>query len=475
MTANKNDPLLQAFMKSKNPEKTIFNQSKQIICLHSKKISIHKRKKKKLNILLAGYVGAGNIGSDIRTYEMIRQIHHIFIKDTIHISLMVIAKKFVPDFFNDVNIIHPNYIPTFLNSAIVKQDGIITCEGSLFKSNFSSILSLNMLTALGLASAKKKISIAYGAESGKMDTRIQQFAKKYCHSSLVICRNQASQDQLSKLGMRTTLGSDPAWSFTPSSHFDADAFLKIAGWGNKKKIISICPINPFWWPVRPDPARASKIIDHLDEQYHGSIFFHNQSEAITQKYQCYLHSLAKAINVLRNEQHYFPIIIGMERIDKPACEQLALLLGNSIPTYISGNMHCDLAVHLLRLSHVVLSSRFHALLLAIPGGAIPLGISIDERITNLLTDLGHPELIFQADDLHLTEKILFQLQQVDSALMRNKARLFVKKHLKLIGEMGIALADEIRRFHPEMKTDELPRCWQSYLPSLSPNLTRVIA
>ena len=56
-----------------------------------------------------------------------------------------------------------------LHSEVRKSDGVVACEGSMFKSKFANALTTMMIGSLGIASAQNKLSVAYGAEAGQMD------------------------------------------------------------------------------------------------------------------------------------------------------------------------------------------------------------------------------------------------------------------------------------------------------------------
>ena len=45
--------------------------------------------------------------------------------------------------------------PPFLFSTVRKYDGVVACEGSMFKSKFANALSIMTIGALGIAAARK--------------------------------------------------------------------------------------------------------------------------------------------------------------------------------------------------------------------------------------------------------------------------------------------------------------------------------
>src|SRR5690606_18155103 len=144
-----------------------------------------------------------------------------------------------------------------LYDTVREQHGVIACEGSMFKSKFANALATMMVGALGLATAEEKIAVGYGGEAGAMDASLEDLVRKHCKSALVITRNTESAGVLEKLGVPTALGTDTAWTFEAAPREHAEKLLLRAGWDGETPVIAVCPINPFWWPVRPEPLKAA--------------------------------------------------------------------------------------------------------------------------------------------------------------------------------------------------------------------------
>src|SRR6202047_4809092 len=160
----------------------------------------------KLKLLFAGYNGTRNMGSDVRVEEMLRQIRHILGAERVELSVMSQNFEFSRGYFEGTKQVHlPDIFPPFLAHEVPRHHGVVACEGSMFKSKFANALTTMMIGSLGIATAQNKLSIAYGAEAGYMDSILQKMCRRYCHDSLVITRNAESQATLGKLGVQTEL------------------------------------------------------------------------------------------------------------------------------------------------------------------------------------------------------------------------------------------------------------------------------
>ena len=98
--------------------------------------------------------------------------------------------------------------PHFVYDTVHRVHGVVACEGSMFKSKFANALSTYMVGALGCAAAENKLAVGWGGEAGNMDPSLRSLVRRYCQDALILCRNEASQDVLSELGVASEAGTD---------------------------------------------------------------------------------------------------------------------------------------------------------------------------------------------------------------------------------------------------------------------------
>jgi len=210
----------------------------------------------KLKLLFAGYNGTRNTGSDVRVNEMLRQIRHVLGAENVDFSVMTQSFDRTKGYFEGSRQVHlPDAFPPFLYRETRANHGVVACEGSMFKSKFANALTTMMIGSLGHASSENKLSVAYGAEAGHMESLIEKMCARYVHDSLVITRNVESQSVLGKLGISTELGTDTAWTFEPHPDSYGRKALRDAGWDEKTPVLVLCPIHPFVWPVKASLAK----------------------------------------------------------------------------------------------------------------------------------------------------------------------------------------------------------------------------
>src|SRR6202050_1313041 len=249
----------------------------------------------KLKLLFAGYNGTRNMGSDVRVEEMLRQIRHILGADRVEFSVMRQNFEFSRGYFEGTKQVPlPDIFPPFLANEVPKHDGVVACEGSMFKSKFANALTTMMIGSLGIAAVQNKLSVGYGAEAGHMDPLVAKMCGRYCKNSLVITRNDESRKILRELGVPTELGTDTAWTFEPLGAEYGEKALRDVGWDGKTPVLVVCPINPFEWPVKASVGKflARTLAGAYKESHYRGPYFHNSGPEADRAYEYYLGSIA---------------------------------------------------------------------------------------------------------------------------------------------------------------------------------------
>lgn len=435
-----------------------------------------------LKLLFAGYAGSRNTGADVRVEEMIRQVRHLLGDELAELSILTLDPKLTGHYFRTVRqITLPQLFPKFLTETVHQQHGVIACEGSMFKSKFANALSTLMVGALGLAAAENKIAVGYGGEAGAMDPSLEAMVKRYCRDALIIARNANSREVLGRLGIESRAGTDTAWTFTVDT-VQGEKLLREAGWDGEQPVLALCPINPFWWPVKPDVLKGAAhwLTGAAEEEHYSSVYFHKYGRDRQALQDGYLQAIADGVNAFCAETPAFVVLVGMEALDRKAAEALQPRLHRDVPLFISDEHDMYALVSLLRSCTWVVSSRYHALVCSMPGDVASGGITMDERIRNLMIDRGTPELALEVDDPELAERLLHLLRTLrdDREQVVAGIRACVAENLVRMGQMGIDLVDHLRERHPELPID--PRFGSGgdpldHLPPLNPHLQHLLA
>jgi polysaccharide pyruvyl transferase WcaK-like protein len=165
----------------------------------------------------------------------------------------------------------------------------------------------------------------------------------------------------------------------------------------------------------------------------------------------------------------------MEKLDLDACTQVAEKLGGA-PVFASDRHDMYELVSILRASDRMLSSRYHAIVTSMPAGVPSAGVTMDERIRNLMRERGHEHLLMNVDDAELDDKIVAALRSLDAHFdeIRDAMQRTVAQNLKLMARMGVYFEEQVARRYPEFPIRSGVLGWEEYLPPLGPTLRALL-
>jgi polysaccharide pyruvyl transferase WcaK-like protein len=432
----------------------------------------------KLKLLFAGYNGTRNMGSDVRVEEMLRQLRRVLGEDRVEFSVMSQNFEFSKGYFEGTQQVHlPDIFPPFLADEVPRHHGVVACEGSMFKSKFANALTTMMIGSLGIAAVENKLSVGYGAEAGHMDPLVAKMCGRYCKNSLVITRNEESRSILSELGVPTQLGTDTAWTFEPKPAEYGQSALRQVGWDGKTPVLVICPINPFEWPVKASVAKYAlhTLTGVYSDSHYRTVYFHNSGPDADRAYQHYLTSIANAVDTFRKQRNVFVIMVATERLDARPANRISENLGG-VPVLTSDHYNMYELVSILRACHMMASSRYHGIVTSMPALVPSAGVTMDERIRNLMRERGHQELLMTVDDPELEPKLLAALNilATEGERIADGIARTVVKNLKVMAQMGVFFEEEVQRRYPQFPTRKGEWSWEDYLPPMSDSLHQLV-
>jgi polysaccharide pyruvyl transferase WcaK-like protein len=433
----------------------------------------------KLKLLFAGYNGTRNMGSDVRVEEMLRQIRHILGAERVEFSVMSQNFEFSRGYFEGTKQVHlPDIFPPFLANEVPRHDGVVACEGSMFKSKFANALTTMMIGSLGIAAVQNKLSVGYGAEAGHMDPLVAKMCGRYCKNSFVITRNEESRTVLRELGVPTELGTDTAWTFEPRPPEYGQSVLRKVGWDGRTPVLVVCPINPFEWPVKASVAKYAvrSLTGAYKDSHYRTVYFHNSGPAAEQAYHKYWNAIANAVDAFRKKKNVFVILAATERLDARPANRISEKLGG-VPVLTSDEYNMYELVSILRACHMMASSRYHGIVTSMPGLVPSVGITMDERIRNLMRERGHQDLLMTVDDPELEGKLLAALEKLSSEgeTIATGIAQTVVRNLKVMARMGVYFEEEVQRRYPEFETRRGEWSWENYLPPMGQGLRELVA
>jgi len=150
-------------------------------------------------------------------------------------------------------------------------------------------------------------------------------------------------------------------------------------------VLAVCPINPFEWPVRASVAKFAlhELTGAYKDSHYRSVYFHNTGAEADRALEHYLSAIANAVGAFRKQQSVFVVLVATERLDARPARRISEKLGG-VPVLTSDDYNMYELVSILRACHMMVSSRYHGIVTSMPALVPSAGITMDERIRNLM-------------------------------------------------------------------------------------------
>lgn len=352
--------------------------------------------KKAPSILLVGYNGANNTGSEARLLPIIDDIRSV----TGHNSLITIPtlnEKNLRRYINETSTLKIKPIPTIfyfsLRKLVKKHDIILLVEGSCYMDTWSSILLKAYLLATAWAYDFGKLSIAYAVDSGHLSTsNAEKVKKEASKTDLIILRTQEAANRLKTIGVNAPMEvtADTAFCFSPKPE-DKNRLWNSWPQAKERGIVGMAVLDPYCWPVK------MQLVGRQKDCYRWPYYFSKSPERRIAAEKLSAQFAAEADRII--EKHRKAVaIICMESLDEAFAQRILekIKKKDSVRIFSSNKHNASQMTAMLRSLDLLISMRYHACVLSMASGVPMIGIGHDMRIPDLFKDIGiEKELCFK--------------------------------------------------------------------------------
>ncbi|RKP44599.1 hypothetical protein D7S89_22275 [Trinickia fusca] len=437
------------FLCSLDPDSVLLDDFRELIeAAHARRANANagapvREKGAPLRVLLLGYAGAGNTGADVRTIETLRQLRRRFADQPLELTVFACGNIFDHPELRAANVLMPSdvYLPDALDAAMDRFDVVLNVEGSTYTSKFSDALAALLIGGVGLAAAHGRFACAYGIDAGAMSARLERFAPATARDVKIVCRSRGTAERLAGLGIATHDGADTAWAFRAAPNSLPPLPPRYA---------VLCPNNPFWWPVHTDVRRALEldVTGAKSPLRYGPLYFHSWDDLRAARFAAYKRSFAAIADGLRR-RGYAPVLVAMEQLDRAACEEIAALLPFDVPIITRGVHSLDTVVATLESAQWVVTTRYHASVLAIANRVPVVGVSMDARIDQLFEENGLADWTIPCDERGFEQRAL---ERIDAGIgatldsLRDAYAALTQREIAKFEQMGLQLKRDVDAF-----------------------------
>ena len=356
------------------------------------------------SVLLMGYNGANNTGSEARLLAIVQEVREV-LGDDIRITIPTICGEKLRRYIKEEPNLKIEDYPTVyflaLRRLVRQHDLILLTEGSCYMDTRSSCLLWAWLWVTHCAAMYGKIVVAYAVDSGNLS----EFNKKLVRhiaskTDLIITRTEAAAERLREYQVKApiTASADSAFGFVPDP--DDRDFL-VQSWPETAEgVVGIAAVDFYLWPVVFKPCGKSK------NCYRWPYYYSDSRKRRAERGRLALDYARFADHMV--ERYGKPVaLICMEELDEPFARQIRSSMNHRSKARIfsSGEYNASQMTSILRSLELLVTSRYHAGVLSLDAAIPQTAIGHDQRLRDLYRDLE----IYDDYFLEYTDPQLFQL------------------------------------------------------------------
>lgn len=367
---------------------------------------------KKVKVLLLGYNGANNTGSEARLHTIINDLKEILGND-VEITVPTLNQENLRRYLKETKTLKIAPLPSIyfltLRKLVKEHDVMILVEGSCYMDTWTSALLWAFLWATKCAHDFKKPSLAYAVDAGKLSSINKKLVKREASKTdLIITRTYEAQEILKSTGVTAPIEvtSDCAFEFKVDPRYD-----NILGetWADSEnKLVGLSVVDFYLWPVVIRPWGKS------EDQYKWPYYFSRSKKRDAQR-DILAKSWAQIADLIIEKYQQNIALICMEDLDEPLARMVLEKMQHPEKARIfsSNKFNASEMTVILRKLKLLLTSRYHASVLSLAQQVPQIAIGHDTRLKTLYRELGiYDEYFIEYDDADLWKKVRDKTEQL---------------------------------------------------------------
>lgn len=356
-------------------------------------------------VLLVGYNGANNTGSEARLLTIIEDIRSL-LGPHVQITVPTLNEDNLRRYLDEDEYLHIAPIPSIFFFAIDKlvkeHDLVLLVEGSCYMDTWTSALLWAFLWATRSAHKQKKPCVAYAVDAGELSSLNRLLVKREASKTdLIITRTMHAQKRLEEIGVTAPLNStaDCAFTFSPEPK-DHDFLTKI--WPEVSNgVVGLAVVDFSLWPVVIRPWGRKENL------YKWPYYFSRSRERMNTREKL-VKGWARIADQIIKEHSKEVALICMEALDQPLAQDILRGMENkdSCRVISSNEYNASQMTSMLSQLDLLVTSRYHSAVLSLRALVPQIAVGHDPRLTSFYQDLHlFPDYFLHHDDPNLWEDL----------------------------------------------------------------------
>ncbi len=369
--------------------------------------------KKIPKVLLLGYNGANNTGSEARLLSIIEDVRAI-LGPEVNITVPTLNKENLKRYLKEDKFLKIASIPSIfffdIRRLVKEHDVLLLVEGSCYMDTWTSALLWAFLWATRCTHNFKKSNIAYAVDAGHLSSFNRWLVKREASKTdLILTRTESAAEELKKIGVKASIEITADCAFTFKTE-KKDAEILNETWQRSESVVGLAPVDFHLWPVVMRPWGKKENL------YNWPYYFSRSKKRIEGSEQLALKWAKFADHVI--EKHGKRVaLICMEELDEPlaVCIKDKMKNPEMVKIFSSGEYNTSQMTNLLRSLELLVTSRYHAGVLSLETQIPQIAIGHDTRLRGFYKELGLEKYMLD----YMSPKIWDKLEERTDELLKN--------------------------------------------------------
>lgn len=343
--------------------------------------------KKYPKILLAGYNGANNTGSEARLLSIIDDIRRIFGQEVM-ITVPTLNEANLRRYLKEDKYLKIAPISSIfffdIRKLVKEHDILLLVEGSCYMDTWTSALLWAFLWATRCAHNFKKPSIAYAVDVGHLSSFNKYLVKREASKTdLILARTKLAAEELKEIGITAPIDITADCAFTFKVEKEDTNILNEVWPESNSRVVGMAPIDFYLWPVVMRPWGKKEYL------YKWPYYYSRSKERIQGSEELALKWAKEADRII--EKHNKNVaLICMEELDEPLSKCIKGMVNNPsmVKIFSSREYNASQMTSILRTLELLVTSRYHAGVLSLEAQVPQIAIGHDTRLRGFYGELG---------------------------------------------------------------------------------------
>jgi polysaccharide pyruvyl transferase WcaK-like protein len=368
-------------------------------------------------ILLFGYNGANNTGSEARLIAIIEDVRKVFGPDAV-IIVPTLNEANLRRYMKEDEHLRIAPIPSIfffaLRRLVKHSDLVMLVEGSCFMDTWAGALLLAFLSSSKYAESYHIPMIAYAVDSGKLSDRwVKRVRKEASKIDLLITRTEVSADRLRKWGVTAPIEVTDDTAFTLDLGTEDGTLRRL--WPESRNVAGMAVVDFNIWPVVIRPFGRRR------DCYRWPYYFSRSKERREASEQLAGNLAAEADHLVESHDKFIALI-AMEAVDEHLARRVRELMRyqDRAKMFSSNDHDAATMTRILRSLDLLITSRYHASVLSMAGGVPQVALGHDLRLHDFYKESGLLDEFFIK---RKAEDAWERLRQIDDRLVNERESL----------------------------------------------------